>query len=55
MLADWETMSIDERLDLHQLMQSVLREKLMIKKELLDDRSRQLNGPSDGGKDDLRP
>ncbi|MFG3593308.1 hypothetical protein [Bradyrhizobium sp. RDI18] len=41
-------MSIEELFELHQLMQSVLREKLTAKKKLLEDRLRQLNQrPSD--------
>jgi hypothetical protein len=50
---EWESMSIEELFELHQLMQSVLREKLIARKTLLEDRIRQLNQPSDsdGGKD----
>jgi hypothetical protein len=46
---EWEKMSIDELFELHQLMQSVLREKLMAKKKLVEDRLRQ--SESDGRKD----
>jgi len=38
---------IEELFELHQLMQSVLREKLIARKKLLGDRIRQLNQPSD--------
>jgi hypothetical protein len=53
MRSDWEQMSIEELFELHQLMQSVLREKLIAKKKLLEGRLGQLNQPSDsdGGKD----
>jgi hypothetical protein len=46
-------MSSEELFELHELMQSVLREKLIAKKKLLEDRRRQLNrtSDSDGGKD----
>ena len=53
MPGEWESMSIEELFELHQLMQSVLREKLIVKNKLLEDRIHQLNQPSDsdGGKD----
>jgi hypothetical protein len=53
MLSEWEKMSVEELFELHQLMQSVLREKLIAKQKLLEDRLRQLNRSpdSDGGKD----
>ncbi|WP_213287382.1 hypothetical protein [Bradyrhizobium sp. sGM-13] len=38
-------MSIEELFELHQQMQSVLREKLLAKKAALEDRLRQLNQP----------
>ena len=47
MPSEWESMSIEELFDLHQLMQSVLHEKLIAKKRLLEDRIRRLNQPSD--------
>jgi hypothetical protein len=51
---EWEKMSIDELFELHQLMQSVLREKLMAKKKLVEDRLRQLNQPESDGRKDRR-
>jgi hypothetical protein len=53
MPSEWESMSIEELFELHQLMQSVLREKLIAKNKLLEDRIHQLDQPSDsdGGKD----
>jgi hypothetical protein len=54
MPGEWESMSIEELFELHQLMQSVLREKLIAKKTLLDDRLRQLNEPSGDGRKDHR-
>ena len=47
MRRDWESMSVDELFELHQLMQAVLREKLAAKKEVLENRMRQLNQPID--------
>ena len=47
MPSEWESMSIEELFELHRLMQSVLREKLIARKKLLEDRIRQLNQPSD--------
>lgn len=47
MLDSWESMSSDELFELHQMMQSVLREKLIAKKEWLEARMRQLNRPAD--------
>jgi hypothetical protein len=46
-------MSVDELLELHQLMQAILRERLAAKKEEIESRLRQLNQPSEikGGKD----
>jgi hypothetical protein len=51
---EWEKMSIDELFELHQLMQSVLREKLIAKKKLVEDRLRQLNQPAGDGQKDRR-
>ena len=53
MPSEWESTSIEELFELHQLMQSLLREKLIVKNKLLEDRIHQLNPPSDsdGGKD----
>ena len=48
MLDNWESKSSDELFELHQLMQSVLREKLIAKKERLEARLRQLNRSTDG-------
>ncbi len=45
MRSEWESMSIEELFELHQQMQSVLREKLLAKKAALEDRLRQLNQP----------
>jgi hypothetical protein len=50
MRRDWESMSVDELFELHQLMQAVLREKLAAKKEALENRLRQLNQPTDIGR-----
>ena len=47
MRRDWESMSVDELFELHQLMQAVLREKLAAKKEVLENRMRQLKQPID--------
>jgi hypothetical protein len=47
MLSEWESMSVDELFELHQLMQAVLREKLAARKEMLENRLRQLNQPTD--------
>ena len=47
MRRDWESMSVDELFELQQLMQAVLREKLAAKKEVLENRMRQLNQPID--------
>ena len=44
---EWESMSIEDLFELHQLMQSVLREKLIAKKKLLENQLRQLNQPPD--------
>jgi hypothetical protein len=45
-------MSIEELFELHQLMRSVLREKLIAKKRLVEDRLCQLNQlPEDDRKD----
>jgi hypothetical protein len=45
MRSEWESMSIEELFELHQQMQSVLREKLLAKKAALEDRLHQLNQP----------
>jgi hypothetical protein len=45
MTKEWESMSIEELFELHQLMQSVLREKLIAK--MLENQLRQLNQPPD--------
>jgi hypothetical protein len=37
MMSGWECLSSDELFELHQEMQSVLREKLIAKKKLLED------------------
>ena len=54
--SEWESVSSDEMFKLHREMQSVLREKLIAKKQMLEDRLRQFNQPSDseGGNDDPR-
>jgi hypothetical protein len=41
MPTEWESMSVEELLELHQLMQSVLRQKLAAKKKPLEDRLRE--------------
>jgi predicted Fe-S protein YdhL (DUF1289 family) len=46
-ISQWESMTIDELFELHQLMQAVLREKLAAKRETLENRLRQLNQLSD--------
>jgi len=43
MLRNWECLSNDELFDLHQQVQSVLRERLIARRQLLDNQSRQLN------------
>ena len=54
MRREWESMSIEELFKLHQLMQSVLREKLIAKKKLVEDRLRQLTQPPGDGRKDRR-
>lgn len=53
MLKEWESMSIEELFELHQLMQSVLRERLIARNRQLEDQLRQLNrqSDSDGSRD----
>jgi hypothetical protein len=56
MPSEWDSMSIEELFELHRLMQSVLREKLVARNKLLEDRLPQLNQPSDSeGWKDPRP
>ncbi len=43
MPSGWELLSSDELFELHEEMQSVLREKLVAKRQLLDNQLRQLN------------
>jgi hypothetical protein len=46
MLSEWECLSSDELFELHQEMESVLREKLIAKRKMLEDQLRRLNqGP----------
>lgn len=52
MPSEWESMSIEDFFELHQVMRSVLREKLIAKKRLVEDRLRQLNQPPDDGRKD---
>jgi hypothetical protein len=47
MLSGWERLSSDELFELHQEMQSVLREKLIAKRKMLEDQLRRLNQGSD--------
>ena len=49
MLNHWKNMSIDELFELHQLMQSVLRDRATAKKDVLESRRRILNQMSDDG------
>ena len=48
MPSKWESMSIEELFELHQQIQLVLREKLIAKKKLLENRLRRINVQSDG-------
>ena len=43
MPSEWESMSIEELFELHQQIQLVLREKLIAKKKLLENRLRRIN------------
>jgi hypothetical protein len=43
---EWESMSIEELFELHRLMRSVLREKLIAKNKLVEDRLCQFNQPA---------
>jgi hypothetical protein len=47
MLHEWESLSSDELFELHQAIQSVLREKLIVKRQMLEARLRQLNQQSE--------
>jgi len=47
MLSEWECLSSDELFELHREMRSVLREKLIAKRKMLEDQLRRLNQGSD--------
>ena len=47
MQSEWECLSSDELFELHQAMQSVLRDKLIAKRKMLEDQLRRLNQGSD--------
>ena len=47
MQSEWEYLSSDELFELHQAMQSVLREKLIAKRKMLEDQLHRLNQGSD--------
>jgi hypothetical protein len=51
---EWEKMSIDELFELHQLVQSALRKKLIAKKKQVEGRLRQLNRSAGDGRKDRR-
>jgi hypothetical protein len=54
MLSEWELLSSDELFELHQEMQSVLRERLIAKRQMLENQLRQLNQRSDARSKDSR-
>lgn len=54
MFCEWELLTSDELFELRQEMQSVLRERLIARRQMLDDQLRKLNQRADGHSPDSR-